>query len=269
MFMVTRVARWFFAPALAALLMNLTAWAIPGDAVAQPSDIQEQWDGTWAMSEQDGLRSYMDCCEGPGENVPLTPKDRKLRTEYAAIPFTSSEMNEYANLPRCITPGMPGILTHPLLFDFSWSPGRVNITFNDGSYRRIWTDGRTFPERLRPMWLGTSIGHWEGSTLVVETRGISRKSEMFMMGRIRPGPQTKVTERITLREEPFKAAPASDPVKRYLHLQLTIEDPEIFSEPYTRDLRFVVVPVSFEAGCAANNRDDGMSKMDLTPPADE
>ena len=51
-----------------------------------------------------------------------------------------------------------------------------------------------------------------------------------------------------------------------LHLQGTTEDPEMFFEPFTYDRHFVVVPVSFETGCAANNRDDGRSPVDLTPP---
>ena len=44
--------------------------------------------------------------------------------------------------------------------------------FNES--RRIWMDGRGFPEGIEDAWLpmGYSIGHWEGSTLVVETRGM-------------------------------------------------------------------------------------------------
>jgi hypothetical protein len=276
MFVVTRAARWFFAPSSAAILMMLMACATSGPSVLPPTDIQEQWNGTWAMTEQGAIQGYLDCCDGPGENIPLTPKYRQIRADYAAIPFTSLGMNEDANLPRCITPGMPGIFQHPLLFDFSWSPGRVNISYEDGTFRRIWTDGRTFPERLLPKRQGTSIGHWEGSTLVVETRGISRQSEMFMMGPIRPGPQTKVTERITLKEGPIKATnlPGNSlnptgPIKNHLHLQTTLEDPEVFVEPYTYDLYFINVPISFETGCAANNRDDGQAPVDLTPPEDD
>lgn len=269
--------------ALAALLMIQVACATsgpsvlpPADILLPPSDILQQWDGTWAMTEQGGIDSYMDCCEGPGENIPLTPKASQLRADYAAIGFDDITMNRNANLPRCITPGMPGIITHPLLFNFSWGPGRVHFSFEDGSVRSIWTDGRTFPERLLPKPLGTSIGHWEGSTLVVETRGISRQSEMFLMGPLRPGPQTKVMERITVNEGPVKVTNApgnvvnpTGPIKRHLHIQTTLEDPEIFLEPYIRDQYFIVVPITFEPACKANNRSVGEAPVDLTPPEDD
>ena len=268
-----RAARWFLVSALAALPLILTACAGPGSSALPPGDIQELWDGTWTMTEQGGIQVYLDCCDGPGENIPLTPKYRKMRAEYAAIPFESAEMNVDSNLARCITPGMPGIFQHPMFFEFSWAPGRVNILYHHGTARWIWTDGRSFPERLLPRRVGTSIGHWEGDTLVVETRGISRQSEMFLMGPIKVSPQTKVTERITVKQEPIKATNAADeseipigPVRKHLHLQTTLEDPEIFLEPYTYDLFFVEVPILFETGCAAHNRDDGMAPVDLTPP---
>ena len=279
MFMANRAARWFFVSALAMFLMILTGCAVRGPASAPPSDIQRSWDGTWAMNEQGGFMSFQDCCQGPAENIPLTPKYRKLRDDFAAIPWESAEssrMNIGSNLARCITPGIPGIFTHPMLFEFTWGPGRVNIVYQDGSFRRIWTDGRTFPERLLPSRMGMSIGHWEGSTLVAETRGISRQSEIFMLGPVRPSPQTKVTERIMVKEGaivaidiPGDSENPTIPVKKYLHLQATIEDPEIFLVPYTIDRFFVPVPISFETGCAANNRDNGLRDVDLTPPEDD
>ena len=38
-------------------------------------------------------------------------------------------------------------------------------------YRQIFTDGRTLPEDPNPTWMGYSVGHWEGETLVATTRG--------------------------------------------------------------------------------------------------
>jgi len=37
--------------------------------------------------------------------------------------------------------------------------------------RRIALDGREFPDSPEASWFGTSRGHWEGSTLIVETIG--------------------------------------------------------------------------------------------------
>lgn len=284
-FHVTLTARWFFVSALAAILMIQTACATsapsvlpPTNSLLPPSDILQQWDGTWTMNEATSLASYLDCCEGPGENIPLTPRARKLREDYAAISFESSEMNKDANLTHCMSPGIPGMFRHPMFFAFTWAPGRVQITYQSGSIRQIWTDGRSFSERLVPKAMGTSIGHWEGSTLVVETRGISRRSEIMLMGPLRPSPQTKVTERLTVHEGSIETVSAPDyvynstgPVKKYLHLHTAVEDPEMFFEPFTYDSYFVNVPVSLNTGfgCKANNRSVGDSPVDLTPPEDD
>ena len=45
------------------------------------------------------------------------------------------------------------------------------------SWRVIYMDGRPHPkpEDLRPTFLGHSIGHWEGDTLVVDSVGFNEK----------------------------------------------------------------------------------------------
>jgi hypothetical protein len=39
--------------------------------------------------------------------------------------------------------------------------------------RRIWLDGRSFPDDFPDQRVGYSIGHWEGDMLVIETRKIT------------------------------------------------------------------------------------------------
>ena len=157
-------------------------------------------------------------------------------------------------------------MEHPLLFEFTWAPGRVNIVFQDGSYLTVWTDGRGFPEDLTRTYQGYSIGRWDGDTLVVETRGISSKSEMFLSAPISTTRNTRVVERITVKNEKLKSRLTES--DRVLHIQTTLEDPSVFTRPYTFEMKFILVPISFETGCAANNRDDGNS-FDLTPPDDD
>ena len=41
------------------------------------------------------------------------------------------------------------------------------------SFRVIYTDGRQHPKDLETSYLGHSIGHWEGDTLVVDVAGLS------------------------------------------------------------------------------------------------
>jgi hypothetical protein len=248
---------------LGTILLSMAG--LSDNASAQSSELQKLWSGTWVMTEETTNDRYMACCDGPAKELPLSPKYRKIRDDFAAIPFNTREKT-VGNLPHCISPGSPGLMQHPLLFEFLWSPGRVNMIFQDGSYRRFYTDGRKFPESLTPTFQGYSVGHWEGDTLVVETRGISTRSELLLSAPINTTRHTKVTERFTVKLGKFKTRLVES--DRVLKVRTTIEDPELLVSPYTFDMDFVQVPIVFETGCAANNRDDG-NEFDLTPPEED
>src|SRR5271166_2135544 len=53
---------------------------------------------------------------------------------------------------------------------------------NSGVTRTIFTDGRGLPEDMNPTWLGYSIGHWEGDTLVVTTAGFNDRTWLDFSG---------------------------------------------------------------------------------------
>ena len=56
-------------------------------------------------------------------------------------------------------------------------PDRLVVVWEqDNAYHMIPTDGRPLPKDPEPSWRGTSVGHWEGDTLVIETVGLDRKS---------------------------------------------------------------------------------------------
>ena len=248
----------------------LTGWAallcaLSSPGWSQPQSMEKLWSGTWVMTEETTNDRYFACCDGPGKEVPLAPRFRKIRDDFAAIPF-ATQAKTVGNLPHCISPGTPGLMQHPLLFEFSWSPGRVNILYQDGSFRRVWTDGRAFPASMTPTFQGYSIGRWDKDTLVVETRSISPRSEMLLSAPINVTRKTRVTERFTVVEGHFKSRLTT--ANKLLRVNTTIEDHEVFTAPYTFDMEFIEVPVSFETGCAANNRDNG-EQFDLTPPDDD
>ena len=87
---------------------------------------------------------------------------------------------EKAGHPRglfvdCLPEAMPSwmLITHNAL-EILFTPGRVTMLGEaDGNrLRRIYTDGRNHPADPDPSFHGHSIGHWEGTTLVIDTVGI-------------------------------------------------------------------------------------------------
>src|SRR2546428_924113 len=59
---------------------------------------------------------------------------------------------------------------------FVQAPNMVAILYEDLIYRQIFMDGRPLPKDPNPSWMGYSIGHWDGDTLVVETTGYNDRS---------------------------------------------------------------------------------------------
>ena len=53
-------------------------------------------------------------------------------------------------------------------------PDRLVVMWEqDNAYHVVPTDGRQLPKNLDPTWRGTSVGHWEGDTLVIESVGFN------------------------------------------------------------------------------------------------
>lgn len=86
-------------------------------------------------------------------------------------------------LTSCAPYGLPRLMNHVGPFEILQSKIRVLILFETGNaIEQIWTDGRRHPVDLDPSWMGHSIGHWEGATLVVDIVGLTDKSWLDTAG---------------------------------------------------------------------------------------
>ncbi len=77
--------------------------------------------------------------------------------------------------------GFPMMMNAATPIVFAITPELVIITNSYGETRHIYTDGRPMPDEL-DMWptvYGTSVGRWEGDTLVIETRMVTTPSDFF------------------------------------------------------------------------------------------
>jgi hypothetical protein len=53
------------------------------------------------------------------------------------------------------------------------TPNLLLMLFSGTLYREIFTDGRGLPKDPNPDWMGYSVGHWDGGTLVIESAGFN------------------------------------------------------------------------------------------------
>ena len=136
--------------------------------------------------------------------------------------------------------------------------------------RIIPLDGRPHVAAGVRQWLGDSRGRWEGDTLVVETErfndrldgGEYQPSHIIQTGHRGPGGTLRVVERFTLRDA------------NSIDYELTIEDPEVYTRPYTlsipmtrRDTDGNALNHLFEYACHEGNH--GMPNLLSGGRADE
>jgi hypothetical protein len=110
--------------------------------------------------------------------------------------------------------------------------------------RQVFLDGRSHPKDLPPTWLGHSVGHWEGDTLVVETVGFNGQTWLDFEGHPH-------TERLRVIERYRR------PDLGHLELELTVEDPGALQKPWTQKRASNLTPSEniLEFICNENERD--------------
>lgn len=204
------------------------------------------WSGVWSP--------------GVGAGSRTTPTPPKLTPEAKAVvdAFEAGKArgeNLQTAAANCVPNGMPGIMRLPYPIEFTYSPGRVNILIETYSQvRRIYID-RALPEDPDLAFNGSSVGHWEGDTLVIDTVGISPIVSVV--------PGLHATESTRFRERITRTAPDR------LVDEITITDPALFAEPYvmTQAYKFEPTWEMREYVCQENNRDaadaEGRPAMDL------
>jgi len=175
----------------------------------------------------------------PMSNLPRTPT-LKPGAEKFKVVRPAEDTGQYAT---CMPPGVPQIFAVPYFFQMVQSPRFVVIVYEYlHLYRVIPIDGTPHPLDPDPFWMGHSVGHWEGDTLVVETIGFNDKTEI---SGYRHTEDLRVVERF--RRADFDT----------LQYEATIMDPNVFEAPWVVARNFLFRPefdVVDEFVCE-NNRD--------------
>jgi len=196
---------------------------------------------------------------GPGGGF-FPPGRPSLTPEYAAkAQALAAHAGEDTSSANCVPPGMPMIMGEPYPMEFLLTPGQVTIVIEAFSMvRHIYTDGRPMPSDPDPTYFGTSIGHWDGDTLVVESVGFSSHTELAM--RVPHSDKMRILEKFRL----------TDPDT--MSIETTVIDPEALTAPYisTRTLKRHRSWTIAEYVCEDNNRNfvdqNGKAGINLTPP---
>jgi hypothetical protein len=162
-----------------------------------------------------------------------------------SIPFTAEGAAEYAknkplikeiegalpslhDMRRCLPDGTPRVWGAGLPFQIFQRSDQMIIAYEQDHIRRfIYLNEAPNPD-ADPAYMGSSGGHWDGSTLVVDS--VAFKPTFLDATGLPHGDNMKVTER--LRKIDGKT----------LEVLATIDDPQMYMKPWTTRYTFTLYP---------------------------
>jgi hypothetical protein len=229
----------FLAPTFAATL------PVPRTADGHP-DLSGVWQGgslSLALGAETAKKVEQSAQQAEGQ-----PQD----TPAPYQPWAAAKRKEFLDrrgiddpIARCLLPGVPRATYMPMPIQISESAKQLIILYEGfHAFRVIPADGRKHPDDIDASFMGDSVAHWEGDTLVVDVTGFNDKTWLTGVGTIH-SEDLHVTERYTR--------------SRYdmIHYDVTMEDPKVFTKPWVRRSALYLRPGERlrEYECGENNED--------------
>jgi hypothetical protein len=157
-------------------LALLAALALPVlDATAHDESKYPDWSGQWRRPRGLATQWDQDKKAGLAQEAPLKPEYQKM-LEWSMADQAAGGQGLDTRY-TCITNGMPRMMAVIQPVEFVILPSITYVHFEAFMPRRIYTDGRDFPQDAEPSFAGYSIGKWSDTdgdgrfdTLEVETR---------------------------------------------------------------------------------------------------
>ena len=201
------------------------ATSTPGGDVGGPVSPPPHW-----LERGEPQRQASLIVDPPNGRMPAyTPQAQERQAalrEFRQSRGPADSYTDRSNYDRCITRGLAGSIL-PVIYNngtqIFQSPGYVAIV-NEMIHetRIVPLDERGHVSGAIKMWLGDSVGRFEGDTLVVETRNFTDRTGVGVNG----GGQ-RHSEALTITESFTRVA---DDVIDY---RMTVDDPETWVAPWT------------------------------------
>jgi hypothetical protein len=160
-----------------------------------------------------------------GKSIILDPPDQKLPYQaWARKEQQDRLLDERAHedpTAHCFVAGVPRS-NYVLggMMQILQTPEYVVMVIERWSYRIIFLDGRAhLPDTVR-LWMGDSVGHWQGDTLVVDSTNFNGKSWLTEIGDVISHGQ-HVVERFTMVDA------------NKIEYEATVDDPIVYTRPWT------------------------------------
>jgi hypothetical protein len=183
--------------------------------------------GVWMMRNPPGSQrgfTNFTFTKDPPELTPWAEAKFKEAKASNGGEFTLKTTNDPV-LTKCDPPGVPRVYFHPYPFEFVQTPKYTLMLYEyDHMVRRIYTDGRPIPKDPDLLWMGTSVGHWEGDTV-----GFNDKTWLDRLGHPHSD-QLHVVERFRRVD------------RDHMELDFSMQDPKALAKPWTATFYYELRP---------------------------
>jgi hypothetical protein len=181
----------------------------------------------------------------PNKILPWIPEQDKLRREFLVHMNPAVDLRHVELNARCALPGLFQGEDNNNPYQFLQRPAEVVILYDyNHTSRVIHLDGRPHLGKNIQLFMGDSIGHWEGNTLVVDTTNFNGRTAY---SREIPylSDELHTVERFTIADA------------NTIDYEVTIQDPKLFTAPWKVAGYFSRVPKgteSLEFACAEGSQ---------------
>ncbi|MGB6942385.1 MAG: hypothetical protein WBE37_08330 [Bryobacteraceae bacterium] len=165
-------------------------------------------------------------------------------TAWGEANFKAYDPAKFDYTAHCLPAGLTRQMNTPMPLEIFQMPKRVAILFEAWNTFIVVPLDRDHPKDPDPTWMGNSVGHWEGDTLVVDSIGFNDKTRLDTIGHPHSD-ELHVIQRFT----------RSDPM--HLAYEVTVDDPKAYTRPWTNKRVFTLKPKweLMEYSCEENNKE--------------
>lgn len=163
-----------------------------------------------------------------GARPPLNPDGKALYEQHLAAAARGDRT--FDGTGRCLPPGLPRLMLVNEPFEILQRDKAVYFVHELNRLPRRAYFGEALPADADPLYLGFSVAHWDGMTLVIESSGF-REGTLLDDSGLPHSESLQLTERYQLDKD-----------GRTLHARFTIDDPKMFTQPWDAKADYVRRP---------------------------